>query len=617
MPDWRQRARQIAVEEGIDPDLFDRQIAQESGYRTDAVSSAGARGIAQIVPRYHPNVDPSDPEASLRYAARWMKQLLAQYNGDQAKALAHYNGGGGAVQAMERGQPYGETRQYLSSILGRINPFAAQTAEAAELQQTGGQGQMDTPGTYKPGTPPVLTGQTFVPRTPGYRDDVMPDYDDATGRPTKRQRWTRTWDDGRIEIWTNDPTAPQTWTRSGNSQSKEAFDRWNVQVDNDRQQFVANSQAARQAGIGGAHFQKQQTTNAQGQPVIRTSVIQVDPSGQVTVVPIPQMDEPVQAGKKNYISGPRGELFEIDPQTGNLSVAVSAAPQVTTINGVAGTIDQSGSFKPILGAPGQPPTISISGGRVVVVNPQTGAIQSNTAIDPQADALDRQIKALELQKAQAALQPQRSLILQNRDALIQQLQSQYASGAITLEQANAYYDANEKYTLAAMQGSTPLQIEQERRQAEEGRRTAGTNILNQRVSTGGALANGLLNTASSLAQKAVFRPGQTSLGIDPMALARMFAVDTVNDLGGGAQVGDFAKGLVLGGAGAPAGLGASDAAGQFVPPWAQQPTTPGGNPLPVGVPGVAPLAPQAPMAPTSRDQWWRPPYPAPSTIGMQ
>ena len=70
--DLQSYARQAAQRAGIDPDLFSRQIQQESGFDPSAQSPAGALGIAQIVPQYHPGVDTSDPYASLDYAANLM-----------------------------------------------------------------------------------------------------------------------------------------------------------------------------------------------------------------------------------------------------------------------------------------------------------------------------------------------------------------------------------------------------------------------------------------------------------------------------------------------------------------------------------------------------------------
>jgi len=128
---YQDYAREAARRAGIDPELFVAQIQQESGFNPNAGSPAGALGIAQIVPKYHPGVDPSDPMASLDYAANLMKSHLKQYGGDYAKALVAYNGGGGAVAQLERGTPYQESRQYLERILGGQRPNLSDLGQAA------------------------------------------------------------------------------------------------------------------------------------------------------------------------------------------------------------------------------------------------------------------------------------------------------------------------------------------------------------------------------------------------------------------------------------------------------------------------------------------------------
>jgi len=124
-------ARNAAFQAGIDPDLFVRQIQQESGFDPDAYNRAsGATGIGQIIARFHPDVDPHDPVASLYYAARWMASLRRQF-GSYRKALAAYNWGPGNVGGYtrpdgvvippwngERSTLPAETQHYLDVILG-------------------------------------------------------------------------------------------------------------------------------------------------------------------------------------------------------------------------------------------------------------------------------------------------------------------------------------------------------------------------------------------------------------------------------------------------------------------------------------------------------------------
>lgn len=127
--DLRAYARQAAERNGVDPNIFERQIDQESGFNPSAGSPAGAQGIAQIVPQYHPGVDTSDPYASLDYAAQLMGQHLKTYGGDYRKALQAYNAGPGAV-ASGAADTYGETNTYVGNILQGQQP--AQTATRPE-----------------------------------------------------------------------------------------------------------------------------------------------------------------------------------------------------------------------------------------------------------------------------------------------------------------------------------------------------------------------------------------------------------------------------------------------------------------------------------------------------
>ena len=133
---WREMSRQIG-DSVIGPGfgaMFERQIQQESGFAPDVVtgqrrSSAGAEGIAQLMPQYYPHVNRTDPGQSLHAGAKSMQQYLQSWNGDVRKALASYNAGLGRVQsavnakgsAWESALPQ-ETRDYLNAIVGNTRP---------------------------------------------------------------------------------------------------------------------------------------------------------------------------------------------------------------------------------------------------------------------------------------------------------------------------------------------------------------------------------------------------------------------------------------------------------------------------------------------------------------
>ncbi|SRR6266487_153154 len=120
-------ARQDATANGINPDYFARQIQVESGFNPNAVSPAGAVGIAQFLPATAAGlgINPWNPESALAGAARYMAGFANQYGGDYSKALAAYNSGTGTVQyAVAAGGANwmnflpAETRQYIATIMG-------------------------------------------------------------------------------------------------------------------------------------------------------------------------------------------------------------------------------------------------------------------------------------------------------------------------------------------------------------------------------------------------------------------------------------------------------------------------------------------------------------------
>jgi len=127
---------------GLDPLFVLEVIRQESQFRTDAVSPAGAQGIAQLMPATAARlgVNPFDPVEAIEGGCRILRDLLLRYNGRTDLALAAYNAGENAVDAYLYGDsrccttkgglinpkkiktdgipPYKETQEYVSKIIG-------------------------------------------------------------------------------------------------------------------------------------------------------------------------------------------------------------------------------------------------------------------------------------------------------------------------------------------------------------------------------------------------------------------------------------------------------------------------------------------------------------------
>jgi hypothetical protein len=125
----------IAQQEGVDPALFNRLIMAESGGRSDAVSSAGAIGPAQLMPATAKElgVDPNDVEQNLIGGARYFRQQMERF-GEPKLALAAYNAGPANVDKYGGVPPFAETQNYIAKILGSqtmadvTQPTAAPTA---------------------------------------------------------------------------------------------------------------------------------------------------------------------------------------------------------------------------------------------------------------------------------------------------------------------------------------------------------------------------------------------------------------------------------------------------------------------------------------------------------
>jgi soluble lytic murein transglycosylase-like protein len=69
--------------------------------------------------------NPYDPVASIDAQAHLMSDLLRQFGGKVALALAAYNAGAGAVTRYGGIPPYAETRAYVARILGLLGGAGA------------------------------------------------------------------------------------------------------------------------------------------------------------------------------------------------------------------------------------------------------------------------------------------------------------------------------------------------------------------------------------------------------------------------------------------------------------------------------------------------------------
>lgn len=133
-------ARQAARAQGVDEDLFIRQLWQESKFDPKAISKAGAKGLGQLMDptaRELGVTDSYDPQQNINGSARYLRQQLDRYKGDYRLALGAYTAGAGNVDSWG-GELYGDAAIYANRILTGAKRKEAQQQPDAALGATPG-----------------------------------------------------------------------------------------------------------------------------------------------------------------------------------------------------------------------------------------------------------------------------------------------------------------------------------------------------------------------------------------------------------------------------------------------------------------------------------------------
>ncbi|HWI86198.1 MAG TPA: lytic transglycosylase domain-containing protein [Sphingomonas sp.] len=119
---WRGYVAAIAAKYGLSPALLEAVVWQESRWRTGLTSSAGAHGLAQLMPGTARSlgVDLHDPASNLEGGARYLRMLLNRFDGDVEKALAAYNAGPARVLRAGGVPRIAETQAYVGAIMARL-----------------------------------------------------------------------------------------------------------------------------------------------------------------------------------------------------------------------------------------------------------------------------------------------------------------------------------------------------------------------------------------------------------------------------------------------------------------------------------------------------------------
>jgi soluble lytic murein transglycosylase-like protein len=127
LPTWQSKelARRVIVNAErwrIDTNMLVAIVTVESSWHTQAISSAGAIGLGQLMPGTAATlgVDPRDPVQNLSGAARYLSdlmQLFATKPDRYELVFAAYNAGPKAVSEYGGIPPYDETQHYVVKVL--------------------------------------------------------------------------------------------------------------------------------------------------------------------------------------------------------------------------------------------------------------------------------------------------------------------------------------------------------------------------------------------------------------------------------------------------------------------------------------------------------------------
>jgi soluble lytic murein transglycosylase len=140
----------LGLEPAIEPALVWSIMREESGFRPEVMSSAGAIGLLQLMPETADRVAKrngikgvdeaalSIPETNILLGSRYLEELMRRFRGRESAVIGSYNAGPRAVERWLKGGagewdddvwvediPYGQTRAYVKRVLRSLFAYRA------------------------------------------------------------------------------------------------------------------------------------------------------------------------------------------------------------------------------------------------------------------------------------------------------------------------------------------------------------------------------------------------------------------------------------------------------------------------------------------------------------
>lgn len=132
---WAPQIIAWANEAGVDPNMAATVMQIESCGDPNAVSSAGAQGLFQVMPfHFSPGEVMQDPDTNARRGMAYLALGMQQTGGDTSRTFAGYNGGHGTAARSWDTWP-AETQRYYVWATGIYKDAVAGSATSETLDQ--------------------------------------------------------------------------------------------------------------------------------------------------------------------------------------------------------------------------------------------------------------------------------------------------------------------------------------------------------------------------------------------------------------------------------------------------------------------------------------------------